>query len=132
MTNHYYIGSSKFILRHSFFSNHFLVSSHDSIFVSLFSVLFKLSSLFASVLRALYFLGFFSSSRRIYLVPQRRTMSRPCFLGYTIPLSILLALYYTSFPVRQNNGFRPLLAPDTTYYLCRCEISLHEKMISIF
>jgi len=53
------IGSSKFILRYSFFPNHFLVSSHDSIFVSLFSVLFKLSSLFAAVLRALYFLGFF-------------------------------------------------------------------------
>lgn len=53
------IGCSKFISRHSCFTNHFLVSSHDSIFVSLFSVLFKLSSLFAAVLRALYFLGFF-------------------------------------------------------------------------
>jgi len=53
------IGYSKFILRHSCFTNHFLVSSHDSIFVSLFSVLFKLSSLFAAVLRALYYLGFF-------------------------------------------------------------------------
>lgn len=108
------IGCSKFILRHSCFPNHFLVSSHDSIFVSLFSVLFKLSSLFAVVLCALYLLDYFFfffvfiSYHRIYLIPQRRTMCRPCFLGHAIPLSVLLVLYiYTSFLVRQNNGFHP-------------------------
>lgn len=94
------IGGSKFILRHSCFPNHFLVNSHDSIFVSLFSVLFKLSSLFAIVLCALYFFVYFFfvfiSYHRIYLIPQRRTMCRPCFLGHSIPLSVLLVLYYTT------------------------------------
>lgn len=103
------IGCSKFILKYSCFPNPFLVSSHDSISVSLFSVLFKLSSLFAAVFHALYFFGFFSSSHRIYLIPQRRTMSRPCFLGYTIPLPIFLVLYYTIFSVRKNNSLHPPL-----------------------
>lgn len=77
-------------------------------------------------------LGFFSSSHRIYLVPKRRTMSRPCFLGYTILLPIFLVLYYTSFPVRKNNGLRLLPTPDTAYCQFHYEISLGIRKYYIY